>query len=565
VIRILFLICGSNCPCQTCIPPPHRFLSAAMNASYLLDALVLLLYFGLIIGVGLSQRSKSDSVEGFALGDRQIAWWAVLASILAAEISAATFLGAPGEGFAKRNWTYAQLAIGTVLARIFVSFVFIPIYYRHGVISIYEFLETRFGHVTRLLASATFLITRVLAMGTRLYVSAIIVVLAVEMFRGGTVGMTEKFWLYAGAVVFVTLLTAIYTTVGGIRAVIWTDFIQVGVLVAALVFTIPFLLGKIDGGWSTVSQHIMEPVFFDTVPRVADEGTFEWLKRMFSLEYTIYAAFIASTFVTMATHGIDQDTVQRMLTAKNRRQSAVATILSGIVDLPIVAAFILIGLLLWIYYQANPTPDLPKEGREVFPYFILHTMPAGLRGLVAAGILATAMGSLSTALNALATSFSRDFWLPRLERAGILVDEWQRVRVLRQSTMVFAGFIILVGVATAWFMATNPQERIIPLVLGILGFTFGSLLALFLVALTTRTRGNDLGNTLGVIAGIIAVVLASGAHVRYLHGADAKPAFLLAFPWRITLGTLVTYAIAVCFRTPDERVRARAATEATHS
>src|SRR5262245_47627306 len=171
-----------------------------MNSSYLLDLLVLLLYFGTIIAVGLSQRSKSDSVEGFALGDRQIAWWAVLASILAAEISAATFLGAPGEGFAKRNWTYAQLAIGTVLPRILVSFVFIPIYYRHGVISIYEFLETRFGRLTRLLASATFLITRVLAMGTRLYVSAIIVVLAVEMFRGGTgVGATEKFWLYAGA------------------------------------------------------------------------------------------------------------------------------------------------------------------------------------------------------------------------------------------------------------------------------------------------------------------------------------------------------------------------------
>src|SRR4030095_17241508 len=149
----------------------------------LVDGLVVFLYFAVIIAIGLYKGRGSKDLESFAVGTCNIPWWAVLASILAAEISAATFLGAPGEGYAKRNWTYAQLAIGTVIARIFVSFVFIPIYYRHNVISIYEFLETRFGHFTRLLASATFLVTRVPALGKRLYVSAIILVLAVEMMR----------------------------------------------------------------------------------------------------------------------------------------------------------------------------------------------------------------------------------------------------------------------------------------------------------------------------------------------------------------------------------------------
>ena len=128
-------------------------------------------------------------------------------------------------------------------------------------------------------------------------------------------------------------------------------------------------------------------------------------------------------------------------------------------------------------------------------------MPAGLRGLVIAGILATAMGSLSTALNALATSFARDFILPRLEEPGAVPDERRRVRVLRWSTVLFAVLIILVGVATAWYMAHNPGARIIPLVLGILGFTFGSLLGLFLVGLFTRTRGNDFGNVLADLRG----------------------------------------------------------------
>jgi solute:Na+ symporter, SSS family len=536
-----------------------------MNSSYLLDIFVLLLYFGVIMGVGLAQRSKSGSVEGFALGDRQIAWWAVLASILAAEISAATFLGAPESGFSKRNWTYAQFAIGTILARIIVSFLFIPLFYRQNVISLYEFLETRFGTLSRKFASVTFLVTRVLAMGTRLYVSAIILVLAWELFFGMPADPDArgwlKFWLFAGAVVFVTGLTAMYTAVGGIRAVIWTDFLQVGVLVAALVFSIVFLLMKIPGGWDTAQAYINEPRFWDFAkPKEAGFGA--WIHNVLTSDYTIWAAVIGSTFVTMATHGIDQDTVQRMLTAKNRYESAKATILSGLVDLPVVSAFILVGILLFTYYQIYPNPNLPSAngvvvGREVFPFFILHEMPAGMRGLVTAGILATAMGSLSTALNALATSYARDFALPRLEREGLLVDEWQRVRVLKQSTVLFACLIVVVGVGTAYYMARKPDAEIIPLVLGILGFTFGSLLGIFLLAIFTRTRGNDAGNVTAMVTAVVCVIFFSSAYIQSALGI-ANP-FVLAFPWRIALGTFVTFGVAMCFRTPLERQKSCAA------
>jgi SSS family transporter len=527
---------------------------------YLLDALVILGYFALILGIGLSQRSKSGSVEGFTLGDRQIAWWAVLASILAAEISAATFLGAPESGYSRQNWSYAQFAIGTVLARIIVSFLFIPVFYRHGVISLYEFLETRFGPVTRKFASITFMVTRVLAMGTRLYVSAIILVLAVAMWQGGAVDANTKFWLYAGAVVGVTLLTALYTSVGGIRAVIWTDFIQVGVLVASLGFTIPYLLWKIPGGWDSVTAVIREPVFFDFA-KPAEAGAWAWIKNVFTSEYTIWAAIIGSTFVTMSTHGIDQDTVQRMLTAKNRRQSAFATILSGLVDLPIVSAFILVGVLLKAYYQAHPNPALPIESREVFPFFIMNEMPPGMRGLVTAGILATAMGSLSTALNALATSLSRDFILPRLPADA---PDSRRVAVLRGSTVLFAVLIIVVGVWTAWFMAHNPKVEILPLVLGILGFTFGSLLGVFLLAVFTRTRGSDAGNVTAMLGGIAAVLFLSNVlGVQNALGIDTP--FVLSFPWRITLGTFVTIAIAVLFRTPAARQASARALDAEHA
>lgn len=551
---------------------------------HLLDLLVLCAYFAVILTIGLAQRRKSGSVAGFALGDREMVWWAVLASILAAEISAATFLGAPEAGYSRRNWSYAQFAIGTILARVIVSFLFIPLFYKHGVISLYEYLETRFGKKTRKMASATFLVTRVLAMGTRLYVSAIILVLAYAMWQGGPVSPQTKFWLFAGGVVMVTLLTAVYTSVGGIRAVIWTDFIQVSVLLCALGFTVPFLLLHIPGGWDAAASVIRHPAFFDFA--TPDEpGLGAWLRTVFTEEYTIWAAFVGTTFVTMATHGIDQDTVQRMLTAKNRHQSAFATILSGLVDLPIVCSFILVGVLLRAYYEAHPTPGLPTETREVFPYFILHQMPPGMRGLVIAGILATAMGSLSTALNALATSFSRDFILPRLPAD---TPESARVNVLRRSTVLFAGLIIAVGIWTAWFMAHNPQFEILPLVLGILGFTFGSLLGVFLVAVLAPSRGSDTGNIIAMSCGMLAVVFLSdvlgvqkavgfdrpGVSVLSLSAAHPDerilvetrdprageaarlpqparlPFLVLSFPWRVTLGTLVTAGVALCFPTP---------------
>jgi Na+/proline symporter len=393
-------------------------------------------------------------------------------------------------------------------------------------------------------------------------VSAIILVLAWQLAVGRPVGDWEKFAIFAGAVVLVTGLTAIYTAAGGIRAVIWTDFIQVGVLVAALGFSIWFLLTRLPEGWATAVAHMKEPLFWNFA-KPPEPGALAWMHNVLTSEYTIWAAVIGSTFVTMSTHGIDQDTVQRMLTAKNRRESAKATILSGFVDLPVVCAFILVGILVSAFYSSGQAKL--ADGvvpREAFPFFILTQMPAGMRGLVTAGIMATAMGSLSTALNAMGTSFARDFVLPRREARGAVSEE-ERVRVLRWSTVLFAGFTVLVGLATAAYMAFNPATAIIPLVLGILGFTFGSLLAVFLVAIFTRTRGNDTGNVIAMLAGFAVVVFFSNGDLQMFAGFTTKNAagetvgaLVLAFPWRITLGTLVTFLVAIGFRTPDAKISA---------
>ena len=179
--------------------------------AWLLDGGVLLAYFLTVISIGLYKGRGDKTMEGFAVGNRSIPWWAVLASILAAEISAATFLGAPDEGYVSRNYTYAQLAVGTLLARVVVAFVFIKPYYDFRVVSIYEFLRVRFGERTKNGASAVFLITRALASGTRLYVAAVVLVLGYETFSGVTLAPLQQVWIYIASLVFLTAATAIYS------------------------------------------------------------------------------------------------------------------------------------------------------------------------------------------------------------------------------------------------------------------------------------------------------------------------------------------------------------------
>ena len=535
------------------------------------DILVILLYFGLVLAIGLSQRSKSGSMEGFALGDRQMAWWAVLASILAAEISAGTFFGAPGEGYALRNFTYIQLIVGYLLARVVVAAVFIPAYYHHNVVSIYEFLDVRFGPRTRRISSGIFLITRVMASGTRLWVPTLLLVLMWQLSNPGQVlTPMNEFLLTGGALLVVTFATAIYTTVGGIRAVIWTDVLQILVLIAALSFSLYYLVGHIPGGWAGAHEALQGPNDWKIFDWGLKDGAGVWenIKHVLEQEYTLWAAFLGSTFVTLATHGTDQDMVQRMLTAKNKRQSGVATILSGVADIPIVMAVLAIGILLFVYYQANPDPTLPvgadgvAQSNKVFPHFVLTVMPGGLRGLVIAGVLATTMGSLSTALNSLATSYVRDF---HFRWFGEPATERGRVWALRFGTVLFAALLIGVALATAWVSVQHKDLRIIPIILGIFGYTYGSLLGVFMVGLFTKSRGNDFGNLLGMLAGFIVVAYLSGLDqgvagmfkgiswfpqgwIKGFHRPEWMP--VVEFPWRIFFGTIVTFAVAVCFKTP---------------
>src|ERR1700739_3712075 len=264
-----------------------------MDTRLAIDTVVLLAYFVGIIALGLWAGRRNRNLEDFAPGSRSIPWWSVLASIVAAETSAATFLGTPAEGFKTRSFIYAQLTIGTILARILIAFTFIRPYYRYGVQSIYEFLEIRFGPWTRNLASGIFLFTRVLGIGVRLYLGGVIIkVIWQYLFPGISINI----WIYFWGILFVTLLTTLYTAIGGIKAVVWTDFIQASLMMGSMVFAMWLLVRHTPGGLATVEKQLGGfPSFFQTGLDLK-KGFWIQLKEVLEEPYTLFSALIASTF-----------------------------------------------------------------------------------------------------------------------------------------------------------------------------------------------------------------------------------------------------------------------------
>src|SRR5437660_2379364 len=499
-------------------------MTAEMDSRLAIDSAVLLLYFVLIIAVGLYMGRKEENLKDFALGGRRMPWWAVLASLIAAETTAATFFGTPGEGFTFRNYTYLQLALGTILARILVSYIFIKPYYDYKVYSIYEYLTARFGVPTKNAASAVFLFTRLLASGARLYVAAIALALGYEMIRGVRPDQTETLFIYIGATVAIVLLTAIYTTLGGIKAVIWTDVIQASIMIGSALVALGLLYFSIPGGWHEIIQRRGGFHFSDFITTGLNPARTGWdkIKGMFAIEYTIFAGLIGSTFMTMSTHGTDQDMVQRMLTAPDVRRSRRSLIMSGLADIPIAFTFLSIGVLLWVFYQTHQDHVVPKTPNEIFCHYILYEMPVGLRGLLLAGIFATAMGSLSTALNALATSFTRDWYVTYIRPGANGVDS---LRVVRWAAVGFSILMIVVASITSYLVIVHPKVRIIPIVLGIFGYTYGSLLGVFLCGMFTKRRRNHAGNIQAMTAGFIVVAILRGLPTKVARsvGSNSHP------------------------------------------
>src|SRR5436309_7934395 len=501
-----------------------------------------------------------------------------MASIIAAETSAATFLGAPVEGYTNRSFAYVQLVLGLIIGRCIVGNLFLKPYYSLKVYTVYDYLGVRFGPLTKGTVSALFLFMRTLASGTRLFIPSLVMVLAYRMFvSGGQVHFSQQAVTTVGpyliAIVLLTIVTCLYTAMGGIKAVIWTDVIQACLMFGGALVAIGTLLYHV-GGLSEVVRAVPQLTTHEGYflhgfeasvvaqwqarHHLSAMGVWDYVKLILASDYTLFSALIGATLGNMAAFGTDQDMVQRMLTAETHKKARRSLITAAFMDLPIASAFVFIGILLVVYYQQDPTYR-PAATADVFGSYILNVMPVGIRGLVLAGIFATAMGSFSAALNALATGATNDWYL-RWVRGR---SEAHYVQAARWFTVLFAALMVLIAGAFAYAKVTNPGVRIIPVVLGIAGFILGPMLGVFLIGMFTRRRGSDVGNVVAIAFGLAATIVVGKLNILILNAVAPlfgiswtfeQPAVIpeVSFTWWAMIGALVVFSVGILFRTPDQ-------------
>jgi solute:Na+ symporter, SSS family len=541
------------------------------------DGVIILFYFVAITAIGLYMGRRENSLNDFALGGRRVPWWAVMASIIAAETSAATFLGAPGEGYTKKSLAYVQLVLGLIIGRVIVGQVFLKPYFTYKVYTVYDYLGIRFGPLTKGYVSALFLFMRTLASGTRLFIPSLVMVLAYRMFvAGGEVQFSQQAVTTVGpylvAIILLTIVTCLYTAVGGIKAVIWTDVIQACLMFGGALIAIGTLLYHVGGLGEVVRavpQLTTHEGYFlhgfeasavgqwQARHQLSVMGVWDYVKLILASDYTLFSALIGATLGNMAAFGTDQDMVQRMLTAETHKKARRSLITAAFMDVPIASAFVFIGILLFVFYQKDPT-FRPAATADIFGSYILNVMPVGIRGLVLAGIFATAMGSFSAALNALATGATNDWYL-RWVRGR---SEAHYVKAARWFTVLFAALMVVIAGAFAYAKVTHPDLRIIPVVLGIAGFILGPMLGVFLIGMFTKRRGSDRGNLIAISAGLLATVVVGKLDVMIVNGVASlfgfdgtfqHPASIpeVSFTWWAMIGALVVFGIGALFRTPE--------------
>lgn len=470
-----------------------------------IDLLIIAAYLAGITLFGLRFRKRQRTMRDYFLADRDIPWWAISLSIVAAETSTLTIISIPGLAY-DSNLTFLQVVMGYVIGRVIISFVLLPQYFRGELYTAYQLIERRFGPELRTVTAALFLLTRAAAEGVRVYAVSIVVSIAL-----GTGEVTS--------IAIITLLTLIYTFEGGLAAVIWTDVVQTFIYVAGTLVGLVTILELVPGGWSSVQSiagGLHKFQMFDTT--VLNH----WPYLNFATPYTLWAGIIGGAFLTTASHGTDQLIVQRLLAARNQRQSVLALLSSGVAVFFQFGLFLLVGVMLFAYYQI-PEAAFGRADR-IYPTFIVTRMPHGIAGLLIAAILAAAMSNLSAALNSLSSSSIMDFYLRFRSGSRPEVSDAERLRMARLATVGWA--LVLFALA---LLALHRVGRVVEVGLQIASVAYGALLGVFLLGALTK-RANQPGAIVGMICG-----LATELYLwRWSH---------VAFTWWVAIGTCVTFVI----------------------
>jgi SSS family solute:Na+ symporter len=459
------------------------------------DYLVIGAYLAAITAFGSWFARFQHTTRDYFLTDRSVPWWAVCFTIVATETSTLTFIGIPAAAYAG-NMTFLQLALGYVIGRIIVSLLFIPAYFRGDLFTSYELLQRRFGTRVKTLSAGIFLITRSLADGIRLFATALVIAVVT--------GVPVP-WV----VIVLGAAMILYTVRGGVSAVIWTDVVQMFVYIAGAAAVAVSLLARIDGGWGAVVA----------AGSAAGHFVFLDLSWDWSRPYTLYAGVLGGIALTLATHGTDQFLVQRLLSARSAREAARGLVLSGFIVFAQFIVFLLIGVMLFVYYQQTPLPQPLARTDEILPLFVVSSLTNGLAGFIVAAIVAAA---LSPSLNAMAATTVNDFYLRYVQPDA---DQPTQMRISRQATIGWGVIQLGVALGAQWM-----DRSVLDAGLAVLSFASGAVLGAFLLGTLMPSVG-ERDALIGMIVGLMVMTIVWGWTT-------------IAFTWYVFIGAATTCAVA---------------------
>ncbi|MFQ5605149.1 MAG: sodium:solute symporter [bacterium] len=467
--------------------------------------------FGAWIG-----RKQKDTTDYF-LGGRRIPWFAVTFSIVATETSVLTFISIPAVSY-QGNMTFLQIVFGYVVGRILVALILIPAYYRGSMDTAYHFLGARFGQKMRNTASVTFMLTRLLADGVRLFATAI--PLAIIIKGSGAFSGFSDSQFYALSILFIGLLTMVYTYIGGIRSVIWMDVIQMAIYMGGAILAVILILNRLPEGLATVTNW------------AADDDKFQWLywgselpfAEFIQKPYTFFTALFAGAIFSLASHGTDQLIVQRVLTCKDKKAGQKAIAFSGFAVLIQFIIFLFLGTLLFAYYKGLSPDELGLTRADgIFPKFIVEEMPSGISGLIVAALFAAAMSTLSSSLSSLSSAAVLDIYIPL---AGKSKSDAELLKISRLVTLVWGVVLMLAAVVFIGLKGT-----VVEVALGIASYTYGGLLGTFLLGLIYKPAVQR-----DAIIGFIFALLGMAVVIQTIQ---------IAWPLYTVVGSLTTVVVGI--------------------
>lgn len=471
------------------------------------DLTLIVLYVAGVTAWGswLGRRQK-DSRDYF-LADHAMPWWAVSFSIVATETSVLTFISVPATAYTGDLWM-VQLTFGYLLGRITVAAILLPGYFAGELATAYALLERRFGVLTRRFASVIFLVTRTLASSVRLFAIAI----PIRLIAG------LPYWL---AITLTGTFTLIYTYFGGLRAVVYVDVLQMTIYLSGAIAALVVLLQVVPGGWNGIVA-AAEPL--DKLRVFHFEGGFvdgKW----------ILTGIVGGAFLSMASHGVDHLIVQRMLAAPSLKDARKALITSGVFIIAQFTLFLVVGVGIYAYYEGRlfATPD------EIFPRFIMEGLPAGISGLVIAGLLSVAMSSEASAINSLASALTLDLYGPLSGRTD---DQPHMLRAGKLFTLVMGVVLIVGGIL---FQFAQQGTPVVVVALNIASFTYGGLLGGFLLGVLSR-RAIQTDALIGMAAAVVLMTLLWAAQQFGVVDKRVDPLWFSLFGSAITLAVGVASA-----------------------